>query len=243
MMERSHAPPTQKTTSDSFKVGTEVEAQWDDGYYYKARIKRKTSHSYIVIYSEFGDEEEVPIDRVRPLEIGYQSTKSTPYNVFCDNDEKEMAIYWCEQCQMNFCADCDDVFHRSKIYQSHERISLEEYLSTESLPQSKSYRLTSYASSFNDSPYLNQKVLDDPNVSEMLTQLIKSFSTEYDTNDDDGRNIEYHIIKFNQYGKQQDRTIVLSIETKKFILRDSKTKKQKKELKIGEIMKIEIPAK
>eukprot|EP00462_Mataza_sp_D1_P008163 CAMPEP_0175163088 /NCGR_PEP_ID=MMETSP0087-20121206/25530_1 /TAXON_ID=136419 /ORGANISM="Unknown Unknown, Strain D1" /LENGTH=684 /DNA_ID=CAMNT_0016451703 /DNA_START=33 /DNA_END=2084 /DNA_ORIENTATION=- len=41
--------------------------------------------------------------------------------VFCDNDEENPATVFCEDCDQNLCAECDDVFHRSKFRACHVR--------------------------------------------------------------------------------------------------------------------------
>ena len=47
------------------------------------------------------------------------------HQVFCDNDEENAAAVYCEECQQSLCADCDDVFHRSKFRAAHKRTAVE----------------------------------------------------------------------------------------------------------------------
>lgn len=46
--------------------------------------------------------------------------------VFCDNDEENEAVCRCLDCDQNLCAECDDVFHRSKQRSVHRRVQIHQ---------------------------------------------------------------------------------------------------------------------
>ncbi|GLT34108.1 hypothetical protein SLA2020_086490 [Shorea laevis] len=57
-------------TQDKFPVGTKVQAVWsEDGEWYDATIEAITPNGYQVSYDEWGNQEEVDPDNVRPIEL------------------------------------------------------------------------------------------------------------------------------------------------------------------------------
>lgn len=74
-------PAKQKNNLDTEKLknlapGTIIQAQWDDTFFYNATIKQKTEIGYVVEYYEFGEQQEVPYDKIRLHAIRRRNTVS-----------------------------------------------------------------------------------------------------------------------------------------------------------------------
>merc|ERR1712130_602476 len=52
-------------TSSRLVPGAKIEAKWKDGYFYNATIKEITKKGYRISYYQFGEEEEITLDRIK----------------------------------------------------------------------------------------------------------------------------------------------------------------------------------
>lgn len=84
-------------------------------------------------------------------------------------------------------------------------------------------------------------VSDTESFKQILSQQQKILAEDDDDEDFGMADLEYHVVKLNQYKKRQQRVVVLSPEKKTFVLLDSKTNKERKNYDISAVCGLEIP--